>query len=148
MAEIDAWIPPLRMEEEEESEPRQVGFRAYPNPLGSENDKDRYEKTEHLLSEVLMERRAILTDEKLGTKDKLKLLEANHRTLLVMRGGRVKTFKTELVVFGILGFSAILLIVLSVLNVKAKLPTEITLTFLGTTLGGVIATIAQKLGRI
>ena len=49
---------------------------------------------------------------------------------------------------GILAFSAILVITLAWLNVRAKLPTEITLTFLGTTLGGVIATIAQKLGRI
>lgn len=145
MAEMDAWIPPIRMEEEEESEPQSIGFRPY--SLEQEPDKSQFEK-QPLLSEVLKERQAILADPKLSTRDKLKLLEANHRTLLVMRGGRIKTFRTEAVVFGILGFSAVLLLALSWLNVKAGLPKEITLTFLGTTLGGVIATIAQKLGRI
>jgi hypothetical protein len=147
MAEMEFWIPPIRMEEEEETEPARAGFVSY-RSLKGEGDEERYGKLESLLGEVLMERRTILADTKLQTRAKLKLLEANHRTLLVMRGGRVKTFRTEAVVFAILGFSAVLLIALAVLNVKAGLPIEITLTFLGTTLGGVIATIAQKLGRI
>src|SRR6516164_9234841 len=133
MSEMDAWIPPLRMEEEEESEPRRIGFGSYQE---QENDSSRHERIEPFLSMVLRERDRILSDSKLSTKDKLKLLEANHRTLLVMRGGRIKTFKTEFVVYGILAFSTVIILSLAVLNVKAKLPPEITLTFLGTTLGG------------
>ena len=151
MAEFDAWIPPIRMEEEEEAEPeslrRPIGYQTVSEREPVEGERNA-EKVGRLLEKILNERQAILADDKLATRDKLRLLEANHRTLLVLRGGRVKVFKTEAVVFGILGFSTVMLLTLSVLNVKAGLSTEITLTFLGTTLGGTIATIAQKLGRI
>jgi hypothetical protein len=45
-------------------------------------------------------------------------------------------------------FAAVVTIVLALLSVYAQLAPEIVLTFLGTTLGGTIATIAQKLGNV
>ncbi len=57
MAEMDALIPPLRMEEEEESEPQfhQAGFGRY-RMSDHENDKERNERTPSWLTQILQER--------------------------------------------------------------------------------------------
>ncbi len=98
------------------------------------------------IKQLLAERHAIMNNDKLRTGERLKLLEDNRRTLIAIRGGTYH--KTENVVYGILLFGALVLIVLSLLTVFAELPAEITLAFVGTVLGGTIATIAQKIGRI
>lgn len=61
-------------------------------------------------------------------------------------GGSVR--KTDSVVYGILIFGGVVLTVLAFLTSFAGLPSEVTLAFVGTVLGGTIATIAQKLGKI
>lgn len=154
MADEEIIVPPIKMEEEEETpenDTRYIGFK----PINSGAEKIASTKAEpprdaiqNLIAELLQERQRILADTKFQTKDKLKLLEVNHRTLLVLRGGHFKFFKTEQVVYALLAFSGIVLISLALLNVFAGLPADITLAFVGTTLGGTIATIAQKLGRL
>ena len=72
MAEMDALIPPLRMEEEEESEPQfhQAGFGRY-RMSDHENDKERNERTPSWLTQILQEREVILANTALGTRDKI-----------------------------------------------------------------------------
>lgn len=98
------------------------------------------------INQLLEERNQILADTKLSAKEKLRLLENNRVTLLTLRGGR--TTRSDEVVKWVLMFAAFTTIVLSILNVAAGLPTEVTLSFVGTVLGGTIATIVQKLGRV
>jgi hypothetical protein len=98
------------------------------------------------VAQLLEERNQILADSKLSAKEKLTLLENNRVTLLTLRGGR--TNRSDEVVKWVLMFAAFTTIVLAVLNVAAGLPTEVTLSFVGTVLGGTIATIVQKLGRV
>ena len=74
------------------------------------------------------------------------LLDENRKTLVVATGGTVR--KTDSVVYSILVFGGVVLIILALLTTYANLPSEVTLAFVGTVLGGVIATIAQKLGKI
>jgi hypothetical protein len=74
------------------------------------------------------------------------LLDENRKALTVATGGKVT--KTDSVVYGILWFGGVVLVILALLTVLADLPKEVTLSFVGTVLGGVIATIAQKLGKI
>ncbi|MFT3870000.1 MAG: hypothetical protein QM715_16240 [Nibricoccus sp.] len=98
------------------------------------------------VNQLLEERNQILADTKLSAKEKLGLLENNRVTLLTLRGGR--TTRSDEVVKWVLMFAAFTTIVLAILNVAAGLPTEVTLSFVGTVLGGTIATIVQKLGRV
>jgi len=139
--------PILKMEEEEDGgdEERGIGFLAMP---GADGAPERVVANRELIARLIEERQRIMADTSLKTRDKLKLLESNHRTTLMLRGGTFKSFKTEQVVYAILIFNALLLIVLALLNVFARLPVEVTLAFVGTALGGTIATIAQKLGRL
>ena len=58
------------------------------------------------------------------------------------------SFRTEKVIYGILVFSAVVLITLACLTAFAGLAKEVTITFAGTVVGGTIATIAQKLGKV
>jgi hypothetical protein len=152
MPDEEFHIPIVRMEEEEqtEDEARRVqGFsRGIADPLTVEDSRVSSERMQELFATLMRERQAILADEKIRTKDKLRLLESNHRAILLLRGGRYKVFQSEYVVYSILAFSAFVLIALALLNVFAGLSTDVTLAFVGTTIGGTIATIAQKLGRI
>jgi hypothetical protein len=143
---------PAKMEEEEEGEPaprvryrRRIGFSA------SATEDDEEEPSSNSISSELVEalvneRALIINSATFSPRYKRKLLEENRRAITVARGGRIA--KTENVVYGILIFGGILLVTLSLLNIFGHLPTEITLSFVGTVLGGVIATIAQKLGRL
>jgi hypothetical protein len=102
--------------------------------------------TAAIISQLAKERDAIYSDTKLSTKEKARLLEANRRMLITAQGGSIR--QTENVVYGILIFSAIVLLVLALLTAFAGLSSNITLAFVGTALGGTIATIAQKLGQV
>jgi len=154
MADEYIQVPIIKMEEEEESgadqDRRISGFaegyaesQRTSTPLSTLT-----QQTQELIGNLVQERQSILADTQLKAKDKLKFLESNHRAILLLRGGRYKVFQTEQVVYAILCFSGLILIALALLNVFAGLPSEITLSFVGTTLGGTIATIAGKIGRL
>jgi len=151
----NSWI---RMEEEEEegwSPPTKpaIGFSARQQ---SEQQEEQVHATpsrprlpeglEEFLRSLSQERKAILDNDKLTAKQKQMLLDENRKTLVVATGGTIR--KTDSVVYGILIFGGLVLIILSLLTTFAKLPSEVTLSFVGTVLGGTIATIAQKLGKI
>ena len=146
--------PIIRMEEEEEegwapSPPRRIGFASEVSE-GNEQDTDssvRHNRVlpaglEDFLRSFAEERKAIHDNEKLTAKDKQRLLDENRKTLVVATGGTVR--KTDSVVYGILIFGGIGMLTLALLTTFANLPSEVTLTFVGTVLGGTIATIAQK----
>ena len=145
---------PIRMEEEEEdATPRRkrgIGF-AYTDD--DEEDEIRgpaarefREAYGDLVRALAEERKAILDDDRLSPKDKQILLDESRKTFVVANGGSVR--KSDSVVYGILVFGAVVLIALALLNVFGGLDTEITVAFVGTVLGGTIATIAQKLGKL
>jgi hypothetical protein len=102
------------------------------------------EAWEHLIRDLMDERIAIIKGD-FKMEDKLKLLENNRKSLASLRG---YSFGTEKVIYAILLFSAFVLLVLSWLTAYHGLAKEITITFAGTVVGGTIATIAQKLGKI
>jgi hypothetical protein len=97
----------------------------------------------HVLAE---ERAKILDNDKFSAKEKLALLDDNRKAIVVANGGTVK--RSENVVYGLLIFGGVGLIVLALLTTYAGLPHEVTISFVGTVLGGTIATIAQKLGNL
>jgi hypothetical protein len=140
------------MEEEEEEgwAPRRqpMGFVTPAEEGEPEQAKIGYlsEAYQTLLTSLAEERRNIIDDDSLSARDKLQLLDENRKTLVVANGGTVR--KTDSVVYGILIFGATVLIVLALLTTYAGLPAEVTLSFVGTVLGGTIATIAQKLGKL
>lgn len=148
-------LPLIRMEEEEEdgwSEPirKQIlGFNREVEPKQeTETPKTPFvaEAYSQLLKDLAAERRMILENEKLTAKQKQELLDENRKTLVVANGGKVT--KTDSVVYGILIFGGLVMIILALLTTFAGLPSEVTLSFVGTVLGGTIATIAQKLGKL
>lgn len=148
----------IRMEEEEEegwgtSKPS-IGFT---RQLGlKDNDQKEVQgptppskfpsEVGELLRSLALERQKILDDPKLSARHKRILLDENRKALTVTTGGRVT--KTDSVVYGILIFGGLVLVVLALLTTFANLPSEVTLSFVGTVLGGTIATIAQKLGKL
>jgi hypothetical protein len=145
-----SWI--IRMEEEEQgwrAARRRFGFA---KPGQGEEDEtdlppDRVpEYVNELVMSLAAERRTIVENEKLSVRQKRILLDGNRKALSVATGGT--TTKTENIVYGILIFGGIVLVTLSLLTAFSDLPKEVTLSFVGTVMGGVIATIAQKLGKI
>jgi hypothetical protein len=110
------------------------------------NNMEQYEFIKAVIERIVVEREQILSNNKLSTRKKLKLLENNRKTMILMSGGKIS--ENENLVYSILIFSGFIIIVLAILNVVAKLPYEITLTFMGTVIGGTIATIAQKIEKI
>lgn len=99
-----------------------------------------------LIVELAEQRKTILDNDKYTAKEKLALLDDNRKAIAVASGRTVR--RTENVVYGLLTFGAVGLIVLALLTTFAGLPHEVTLSFVGTVLGGTIATIAQKLGNL
>jgi hypothetical protein len=132
--------PQIRMEEEEQPETRTW-------------DSGRIERgvdevAKHHIDQLLQQRASILNSmdiAKLSAEEKFKLLE---ETRLVMAQLNPARFKTEKVIYSILLFSGLVILVLAPLTALGKLPAEVTVTFIGTVVGGTIATIAQKLGKI
>jgi len=142
-----SWI---RMEEEEEE-----GYVAAKPPIGfaatSERQQGETQRPSVVFSDLLQslatERIKIVESDKLSARQKQILLDENRKALTVATGGRVT--KTDSVVYGILWFGGVVLVILALLTAFVKdFPKEVTLSFVGTVLGGVIATIAQKLGKI
>lgn len=152
---LEKGVPWIRMEEEEEApgwEPLkpQIGFAQTPAPAttqttatGQAASQDARQSLIHSLAE---QRTKVLENDKLSARQKRLLLDENRKALVIASGGTVTT--TDSVVYGILAFGGIVLIVLSLLTVYANLPKEVTLSFVGTVMGGTIATIAQKLGKL
>ena len=99
-----------------------------------------------LVRSLAAERQKIVDNEKLSAREKRMLLDENRKALTVATGGKVT--RTDSVVYGILVFGGVVLVVLALLTAFSGLPKEVTISFVGTVLGGVIATIAQKLGKI
>jgi len=93
------------------------------------------------------ERQTILGDSKLSPKDKVRLLNTGRYPLSIATGRGV-LFKTEQVVYAILGFSLVVIVILALLTAYSGLPQEVTVAFVGTVVGGTTATIAQKLGKV
>lgn len=143
----------IRMEEADEGNPafrRAIGFTSDPSTTTNPSPPEQSSAQLRLVSELVMslatERQKIVADEKLSARDKRLLLEENRKALTVATGGSVT--KTDSVVYGILIFGGVVLVVLALLTAFYGLAKEVTLAFVGTVLGGVIATIAQKLGKI
>lgn len=101
---------------------------------------------EDLLRSLAAERQKMVENDKLSARQKQLLLEENRKALTIATDGRIT--KTDSVVYGILVFGGVVLVILALLTTFAALPAEVTLAFVGTVLGGTIATIAQKLGKL
>jgi hypothetical protein len=102
-----------------------------------------------LLERLVRERSEIIKMieiQKLKVGEATRLLEQNSQLIGRVRGRY--SFGTEKVIYSILGFSAIVIVTLSWLTAFHGLPKEVTITFVGTVVGGTIATIAQKLGKV
>jgi hypothetical protein len=131
--------PEIRMEEEEEPETQTWDY-------GRTERID--EVAKHNIDELLRQRALIIGSmdiAKLSAEEKFKLLEETRLVIAQLYPAR---FKTEKVIYSILVFSALVILVLAPLTALGKLPAEVTVTFIGTVVGGTIATIAQKLGKI
>ena len=140
-------IPSIRMEEEEASPEtrRRAEFGQGVATASTIADTQEY------FSQLMRERERILdamAAKELSTKEKFRLLEENRRYMIFLRGGSSYTFGTEKVIYVMLAFSALIIVILAWLTVSRNLNTEVTTTFVGTVMGGMIATIAQKLGRV
>jgi hypothetical protein len=143
----------VQMEEEEEE-----GWSKAKGPLGfvapSEGQHSEQQRpvsripevVTELLRSLALERQKVLDNDKLSAKEKGALLDENRKALTIATGGKVT--KTDSVVYGILIFGGVVLVILALLTAFGDLPKEVTISFVGTVLGGVIATIAQKLGKI
>jgi hypothetical protein len=158
MAIEERYHKPIRMEEEEETDEDEPRVR---RPFGfssgslapvevHEREKPERPTPQESMREVFLrltqERETILQNDKLTTKEKLTLLETNRKTMVIARGGAIR--KTENVVYSILVFSTVVIVILSLLTAFSGLPKEVTLTFVGTVVGGTISIIAQKLGKV
>jgi hypothetical protein len=153
MYDLEIRFPPMRMEEEEEIKGVEKPGMGYTTQI-EEPQKENLEKKEtiirpdtKLLNQLMRERQKIV-DSKLWTRHKLKLLRANSDALVAAQGGSIKSSKRENIVYSILIFGGAVTVILAFLTIALDLPAEIALTFVGTTLGGTIATIAQKLGKL
>ncbi|MGV7217206.1 hypothetical protein [Bradyrhizobium sp. UFLA05-112] len=132
--------PQIRMEEEESpssTSPPDYGRTEKIGEAGKQGIQE------------LLRQRAVIIDSigiaELSFDEKFKLIE---ETRLLMTQLNPPRFATEKVIYSILIFSAVVILMLAPLTAMGKLPPEITVTFIGTAVGGTIATIAQKLGKI
>jgi hypothetical protein len=133
-------------------------------PIGddkkSEDGKLKDEKAEELLEtvserfwsektflRVMDERKTILDNPKLTARQKRQLLETSRYPLAVVTNRGIP-FRTEEVVRWMLIYSMAVVIILALLTAFAHLEKEVTISFVGTVIGGMIATVAQKLGKI
>ncbi len=144
-------MPLIRGEEEEEDDENayasnSIGFTSSDKTSTVNKDDPRVEAFAEALNNLMKERQVILDNEKLSSKEKINLLEANRKMLFTIKGGRI--VKSDQIVFAILIFGAVVLLALALLTTYADLPHEVTLAFVGTVLGGTIATISQKLGKL
>jgi len=145
--------PQIRMEEEEESpEPERpirgrISTSQERESSTAAEEPDAEQPLNQLLA-ALFQERVVILQSTLPNDEKIKLLEQNRLAIATVRGGRSYKFATEYVIYAILFFSAFMITVLSLLTAFGHLPQEVTITFVGTVVGGTIATIAQKLGKV
>jgi hypothetical protein len=135
--------PQIRMEEEEGPSSSQTPY------YGRTEVFD--EVAKEAIPELLRQRAKVIDSmeiAKLSAADKFKLLEDTRMMMAKLYGGDSTKFSTEKVIYGILTFSGTVIIVLAFLTTFGGLPVEVTTTFVGTVVGGTIATIAQKLGKV
>lgn len=126
--------------EEEETE-------GYPDDLEQKGHaKLEPQEVAKLIYALIEERRIILADQKLSPRQCLELLEETRKSMYTAEGGKIG--KTDEVVYALLTFSGVVLVILALLTVYKGLASDIVLSFAGTVLGGTIATISQKLGRL
>lgn len=161
-------IPLIRMEEEE-SPPdvyRRLDFQrgsAFPfespdDAVGTDHDTSPDQSASsdrsiyvHALQGAIQERKRILDAIAVtnpSAKEMFRLLQENRLYMNLLQGGSPYKFRTEMVIYAMLAFSVVVLVILAALTAMGKLETEITTTFIGTVVGGMIATIAQKLGKV
>ena len=133
-----AYPKPVCQEEEDDSGYRGGGTRQTPPQSIS---------LERFLDRLMEERESILRNEKLATREKVQLLETS-RYPLAVASGRGIAFKTEQVVKWMLIYSMVVVVVLATLTAIGRLEKEVTVSFIGTVVGGLIATVAQKLGKV
>jgi hypothetical protein len=134
--------PQIRMEEEEGPSPQTPDY-------GRAEIVD--EVAKEAIGELLRQRARIIDAmdvASLTAEDKFKLLEDTRLMMSKLYGGDSTKFSTEKVIYSILTFSGVVIVVLALLTSFQKLPVEVTTTFVGTVVGGTIATIAQKLGKV
>jgi hypothetical protein len=134
----------VRMEEEEGAEFRPYGLRT--DRREDDETQGPSEGTIQVLQQLAEERQKILDDEKSTPKQKERLLAENRKAFTVARGGRVT--RTDEIVMWVLIFAGFLIVILTMLTAFAGLSENITTTFIGTVIGGTIATITQKLGKL
>jgi hypothetical protein len=141
-----------------------IGFYPGPHQIrmeeeeGREDDNLRYGQAEVIdkasseaIAELLQQRATIIRSmdvSKLSTDEKFKLMEDTREMMIQLYGGNPTKFATEKVIYAILTFSGVVIIVLALLTSFAGLSSQVTTTFVGTVVGGTIATIAQKLGKV
>ena len=136
--------PSIRMEEN--ASPYRDSDELGPavSPLASADFKD-------FFGELMRERERILDKisiKDLTQKEKFRLLEENRTYMTLLIGGSRTKFRTEKVIYAMLGFSGVIILVLAWLTISKDLNPNVTTTFVGTVVGGMIATIAQKLGKV
>jgi hypothetical protein len=133
-------VPTIRMEEAADGEEYERHSR------GSAEIVRQWQSMAERLCHEREEILDLIKNQKLSVKEGAKLLQANSQLIERLRGGY--SFGTEKVIYSILIFSGIVIVILSCLTAFLKLPEGVTTTFVGTVVGGTIATIAQKLGKI
>lgn len=141
-SEDTGWADEQTEEEERTGEDRTSGAATG----GPERPRRRTSGAASALQKLIDERAAIIGNSTLSSREQLKLLESNRKTIVMVRGGRI--VGTENVVYALIGMSAVVTLVLACLTAFADLSEEVTLTFTGTVVGGLIATVAQKIGRL
>ena len=145
MYRLGGLLPGLR-EEEEGGYGEHAGAAAVQRIAEAHPEEAAPRANNELLKQLMEERKKIIENDKFSPKERLALLDDNRKAIVVANGGTIK--RTENVVYGLLIFGTFGLTVLALLTTYAGLPHEVTLSFVGTVLGGTIATIAQKLGNL
>ncbi len=141
-------IPPIRLEEEEDQ--GATGDRLRPG-RAEVSARLSPEAAREGVATLLEERQLIirlLTEKKIEKDDALKLVADNRELILFMQGGSPYKFATEKVIYCLLAFSAAITLTLATLHALGKLDAAVMTTFVGTTVGGTLTTIAQKLGKV
>jgi hypothetical protein len=111
-----------------------------------EDETQRPSPNARVLQMLMEERQKIHEDEKTTPRQKERFLAENRKAFTIASGGRVT--RTDEVVKWVLIFAGVLIFTLAMLTAFAHLNENIATTFIGTVVGGTIATITQKLGKL
>lgn len=122
-----------------------IGFRIQNQTVPQRPNVKFIGEVDKTIQTLSNERLLILQNKKISTKEKIKLLNENKRVLILVCGGTIR--KTNRIIYAILLMAGVLLVAFAILNTCESLSTEITLVFIGTVMGSVIAAISSKLGK-